>query len=217
MRKKKEGLTLGEKIELALETLKTKSCVSLIDDSFLVPELSDGNEYFIRRSNFLREDGRKLDIVDEVLIAKRLQQELEKAEAERDRTFEEFKLENEDFIEGRLTQQRSARISNEDQKSQRSKSNRGKGTKYGKAKSIHSKDDDDDDAKSQKSRKADEETAKLINKELENMKFDIPDSCKLVLDKKLQIEKFESKFLLVAHPYPVFEGEMLIIQPKKGD
>jgi hypothetical protein len=109
MRKKKDGLTLGEKIELALEDLKTKSCVSLIDDSFLVPENSCGNEYFTRRSNFLRDDGRKLDIVDEVLVAQRLQAELDKAEAERDRTFEEFKLENEDFIEGRLTRQRTAR------------------------------------------------------------------------------------------------------------
>lgn len=49
------------------------------------------------------------------------------------------------------------------------------------------------------------------------MKFEIPDSCKLVLDKKIQIEKLDSKFLLVAHPYPMFEGEMLIIQPKKDD
>ena len=103
MRKKKEGLTLGEKIELALDALKTKSCVSLIDDSFLVPENSCGNEYFTRRSNFLRDDGRKLDIVDEVLIAQRLQAELEQTEAKRDRTYEEFKLENEDFIEGRVT------------------------------------------------------------------------------------------------------------------
>ena len=109
MRKKKDGLTLGEKIELALEALKTKSCVSLIDDSVLVPEISCGNEYFTRRSNFLRDGGRQLDIVDEVLVAQRLQAELNKAEAERDRTFEEFKLENEDFIEGRLTQQRTAR------------------------------------------------------------------------------------------------------------
>jgi len=43
------------------------------------------------------------------------------------------------------------------------------------------------------------------------MKFEIPDSCKLVLDKKIKIEKLESNFLLVAHPYPMFEGEMLII------
>ena len=49
------------------------------------------------------------------------------------------------------------------------------------------------------------------------MKFEIPDSCKLVLDKKIKIEKFDSNFLLVAHPHPMFEGEMLLIQPKKGD
>ena len=109
MRKKKDGLNLGEKIEQALEKLKTKSCVSLIDDSFLDSEISGGNEYFTRRSNFLREDGRKLNIVDEALIARQIQAQIDKAEAERDRTFEEFKLENEDFIEGRLIQNRVAR------------------------------------------------------------------------------------------------------------
>lgn len=102
MRKKKDGMNLGEKIEHALGKLKTKKCVSLIDDSFLGPEISGCNEYFTRRSNFLREDGRKLDIVDEILIARQIQAQIDKAEAERDRTFEEFKLENEDFIEGRL-------------------------------------------------------------------------------------------------------------------
>jgi hypothetical protein len=37
------------------------------------------------------------------------------------------------------------------------------------------------------------------------------------IPKNAKIEKLEAKYLLIAHPYPSFEGEMLIIQPKKDD
>ena len=165
MRKKKEGLTLGEKIEIALEQARSKQCSKLIDDAFLAPVIVDGSQYYSRYTNLLRENGRKRDIVDEVLVAQQQQAELEKVEALRDRTFEEFKLMNEDFIEGRQTQQRSAKISNDDAKSHRSKSNKGKGIKKQKNKSsAGDEENEDDDDKSQKSRKADEETAKMINK-----------------------------------------------------
>ena len=69
MRKKNEGLTLSEKIELALIQVRAKRCVKLIDDAFLEPVVEGATEYFVRYSNFLREDGRKRDIVDEVLTA----------------------------------------------------------------------------------------------------------------------------------------------------
>ncbi len=125
---------------------------------------------------------------------------------------------NEDFIEGKQTQQRSAKISNDDAKSHRSKSNKGKGVKKQKNKSsAGDEENEDDDDKSQKSRKADEETAKMINKQLKKLRFEIPDTCKLELNKNVQVEKLEAKYLLVMHPYPMFEGEMLIIQPKKDD
>jgi hypothetical protein len=44
----------------------------LIDDAFMTPVLENGNEYYIRRSNYLRDGGRKRDIVDEVMNALRL-------------------------------------------------------------------------------------------------------------------------------------------------
>ena len=125
---------------------------------------------------------------------------------------------NEDFIEGKQTQQRSGRGSNDDAKSLRSKSNKGKGVRKQKSKSaLGDEENEDDDDKSQKSRKADEETAKMINKQLKKLRFEIPDSCKLELDKQIKVEKLEAKFLLTMHPFPMFEGEMLIIQPKKED
>jgi len=45
----------------------------------------------------------------------------------------------------------------------------------------------------------------------------IPESCFINFSKYCKIEKLEGKYLLVAHPYPVLEGEMLILQPKKED
>lgn len=45
----------------------------------------------------------------------------------------------------------------------------------------------------------------------------IPESCYVNFSKNCKIEKLESKYLLVAHPLPTLEGEMLILQPKKED
>ena len=55
MRKKKEGMTLGEKIEIALEQARSKRCVKLIDDAFLTPVVVGGTEYYSRYSDFLRD------------------------------------------------------------------------------------------------------------------------------------------------------------------
>ena len=82
------------------------------------------------------------------------------------------------------------------------------------------RDEDDEDAKSGKSRKsgkADQETANQINQDLENLKFEIPDSCRQNFTKNSKIEKLDAKYLLLAHPYPQLEGEMLVLQPKKED
>jgi hypothetical protein len=35
--------------------------------------------------------------------------------------------------------------------------------------------------------------------------------------KATKIEKLSKKYLLIAHPYPLFEGEMLLFQPNKMD
>lgn len=50
-----------------------------------------------------------------------------------------------------------------------------------------------------------------------NFKYDIPDSCFINMMKGVKIEKLDSKFYLVSHPFPQIEGEMLVFQPKKDD
>lgn len=69
---------------------------------------------------------------------------------------------------------------------------------------------------SKKSRKTDHlYKSKDSSLSKEDFKFDIPESCYQVLMKGLKIEKLKKKFLLIAHPYPIVEGEMLLFQPLK--
>jgi hypothetical protein len=65
MRKKKDGLTLGEKIEKYLEKIKSKDAVSLIDDTFFSKETEEGLVWYVRRGDLLSKPGRKQDVIDE--------------------------------------------------------------------------------------------------------------------------------------------------------
>jgi len=65
MRKKKEGLTLGEKIDKYLEKIKSKDALSLIQDSFLTKEDDGGILWYVRRGDFLSKPGRLRDVIDE--------------------------------------------------------------------------------------------------------------------------------------------------------
>jgi hypothetical protein len=75
MRKKKDGDTLGEKIEKQLGKISKKKVAELIDDAFFSVEIEKGIEFQVRRTNFMRttpqaklEYGRTYDIPDEALI-----------------------------------------------------------------------------------------------------------------------------------------------------
>lgn len=77
--------------------------------------------------------------------------------------------------------------------------------------------DDTKSVKSQKSFNSDKEELEDINRKFDEEKMMIPESCLINFSKNCKIDKLEGKFLLVAHPLPTLEGEMLIIQPKKED
>jgi hypothetical protein len=51
----------------------------------------------------------------------------------------------------------------------------------------------------------------------DDLKYDIPDSCFMILTKGNKISKLEKKFKLLAHPYPLLEGEMIMFQSLKQD
>lgn len=224
MRKKQEGHTLGEKIAKSLEKIKSKedahknSVVSHIDDAFFLEEIEHDSRFYLRRTNLFRAGGRTRNVEDELALAQKVQAELEAVEAKRDQTYEEFKFKYEDHIDGKAANLRTARASHfgDDVKSHRSKSVKSRK----KVTSSRAGDEEDDDAKSfksKKSSKADQETAEQINRELEQMKFEIPSACMLAIPKYAKIEKLEAKYLLLAHPFPSFQGQLLLAQPKKDD
>jgi len=217
MRKKKDGLNLGEKIEKYLEKIKSKDAISLIDDTFFSKETEEGLVWFVRRGDLLSKAGRQQNVIDEEEAEFKLNQEWGEVEAKRDTTFEEFKERFEDHILGKASNDREARASNfgDEVKSNRSKSQKGKAKPVTAIKSE--KDEENDDAKSRKSFNSDKELQEEINKKFDEEKMMIPESCYINFRKNCKIEKLASKYLLVAHPLPSLEGEMLIIQPKKED
>ena len=89
MLQKKEGLTLGEKIEKHLKKIKKKGLISLIDDSFFGEEVERGCQFYVRRTNLMRSN-RTLHIIDEIEERIKLQKAFEEQEAKRDMTYEEF-------------------------------------------------------------------------------------------------------------------------------
>lgn len=44
----------------------------------------------------------------------------------------------------------------------------------------------------------------------DDYKYEIPDSCYLILMKSNKIEKLHKKYLLLSHPVPIMEGEMIM-------
>ena len=67
-RKRIEGLNLTEKIEKELEKVKKKGVVSHMTDSFYEMVEENGSNFYLRRTNLLRDNGRTLNIVDEIEV-----------------------------------------------------------------------------------------------------------------------------------------------------
>ena len=56
MRKKKEGETLGEKIENHLDKLKKKHVSQLLSDAFYEKVHENGIPFYVRSTNLLRDE-----------------------------------------------------------------------------------------------------------------------------------------------------------------
>jgi hypothetical protein len=133
MRKKKEGLTLGETIEKQLEKVKGKDAVCHVGDNFFAKESEGGQTFYVRRSDMHAYVGRCKDVEDEEAKEHTIQTEAAEAEAKRDAVYEEFKAKYEDHIEGKAPNDRLDRISNFDQDNKSSRSKSAKGAKRGKS------------------------------------------------------------------------------------
>ena len=51
----------------------------------------------------------------------------------------------------------------------------------------------------------------------QDAKYDIPNNAKLELLKSAKVQKLEENYILMAHPYPQMEGEMLLFQANPED
>lgn len=68
MRARKHGLTLKQKIEHNFEKIKKRDLISHIGESFYAPVEEKGLVWQLRRTNLQRDNGRTLNIVDEIEV-----------------------------------------------------------------------------------------------------------------------------------------------------
>jgi hypothetical protein len=136
------------------------------------------------------------------------------ADAARDRTFEEFKEMYLDHIEGKVSAE--ARV-----KDRPDSADAEPAVSRGGARTGGSKEEDDEARKTTKSKKdyesinsdAKRGSAASTTGAAENKaKYDLPNTCKLQMQKLNRIEKLDEDYVLVAHPFPQLEGEMLLFQ-----
>ncbi len=162
-------------------------------------------------------DKRTLHIVDELEEREKMQKALEEAEAKKDLSYEEFLTRYGDMIEGKV----GGASHKEERYSSHSRPVTGHREDDGKSeagKSDHMK-------RSQANKSAmskGSHTNSMNNTKdgfdvKDDLKYDIPDTCFLILMKGNKISKLEKKFKLLAHPYPLLEGEMIMFQPLKQD
>lgn len=217
--RKKKGLTLKEKIDEQLVKVKKKKVVEHIDDCFFEEVEEGGCLFQVRRTNVQRQGGRTLDIPDEIEINAQEAQRLAEENAKRDITYEEYKDKFEAHIEGTAKNERVQEESaDEEPVNVASKSNpRSKvPTNLNKTASNFNVEDDED----AKSKASGAISKKSLNKSQvdvrstkpdESYKYDLPESCFVLMMKKVKIEKFKnSKFLLCADPFPMVEGQMIL-------
>jgi hypothetical protein len=221
MRKKKEGMNLGEKILDHLHHIKDKDLIQLIDGAFFETEMDSGVEFQVRRSNFLR-DKRVLNIIDEIEEREKIQRVKDEEEAKRDMTYEEFLSRYGDMIEGVSGSTKGGKGGDDRAYSSHSRPVTGHHEDDGKSDAARS---DKHRAKNSSAMSKGSHTggANSMNNTKEgfdlkdDLRFDLPESCLLFLMKGNKISKLDKKFKLLSHPYPILEGEMILFQPLKQD
>jgi hypothetical protein len=207
MRKKSEGLNLGEKIMEHLNAIKDKDLVHLIDNAFFSAESDRGVEFQVRRTNLFR-DKRVLHIVDEIEEREKMQRAIEEAEAKKDMTYEEFLVRYGDMIEGKSSHKEERYSSHSRPVTGHKDADIDGKSEAGKSDMKRSQANKS--AMSKGSGKSSMNNTKEGFDVKDDLKFDIPDTCFLILTKGNKISKMEKKFKLLAHPYPLLEGEMIL-------
>lgn len=188
--------------------MKKEDLVTLLEDAFFASEEDRGLYFHIRRTNLFREK-RTLNIIDELDEREKMQKALEEAEAKKVMSYDEFLTKYHDMIEGKTkpdpekaystTHSRPVTGYKDDNKSdgasasgRKSKANNSvmsKGSKSGTQSMNQTKDGFD------------------VNNDI---RYDIPESCFLIMMKGNKISKMQKRFKLLSHPFPILEGEMIL-------
>ncbi len=229
MRQRKQGMTLVEKITSHQDKVAKRNVVKLITDAFFEHYEEQGSLFQLRRTNLQRDDGRTLNIVDEIEVEEQQEREVQIEEEKKDIPFNVFKDSMAGHIEGTAANDREAQDSQgeeaEDGKKSVKVSVSKKGSVMNRTGSAFDGDrsiDNINDAKSKRSSKRStldksQYQNMSLNKMADSFKFVIPESCHISMMKKVLIEKMEAKYFLASHPFPKLEGEMIICKPKKND
>lgn len=170
--------------------------------------------------------GRLYDVPDESAIRLKQVQKNEEAEAKRDKTYDEFMAMFQDHIENKVDP--STRVGGrpetptgehvEPKKStmQANAMIDGRSQHSGLDKSHHHSRYESIKSEGGRSATSSRMVTAKSDKQAQEMKYDLPKSCKLPISRKLIVETLQNGYYLVAHPYPQVEGEMLMFQVTSG-
>ena len=182
-------------------------------DTFYKQVEEQGVIFYTRHTDLLRPGGRTNDVEDEVEIQAKVAEEEAKAELMRDITYDDFKAKFEDHIEGRAAVDRTMHGSDDEGDDQAKSRTKSKAPLSNKASALNqdgigemhdskSNISNDDPTSKGRSEKLAKSVTSGMTKTADNFKFDLPESCFISMMKGVKIEKLDSKFNLVSHPYP---------------
>jgi hypothetical protein len=189
--------------------MKSRELVSLMSDAFFTEEMAAGCTFYVRRTDVMRE-ARTMHILDEIEEKLKSDKAFEEVEAKRDMTYAEFMTQYLDHIEGKVDPDlRQDRPTTAEEGSPEKQM-------------IVQPDDvkeegEDEESKLDKSVISNQSKKKEVKEATQDdidlrddIYHNLTDSCYLNLLKGCKIEKLDKKFVLIGHPYPSIEGEMLL-------
>ena len=160
----------------------------------------------VRRSNFLT-GKRTMNIIDEIEEKLKVQQAIQEAEAKRDMTYEEYIEKYHQMMDGK-----PASIND-----------------MPKSRPVTGFEEAKSDIGSKKGKSIPSQGGRSGVNSMSNTKdgfggaggdewrTEIPESCLLTFMKGNKIAELDKKFVLLSHPYPIIEGEMVMFQPLDQD
>ena len=108
MRMRQHGATLGMKINAHLAKVGKKNVVSHIGDSFFEPCEELGTVFQLRRTNLQRDNGRTLNIEDEIEREATEERKRQEEEEKKDLSYDDFLKQFEGHIDGTAANEREA-------------------------------------------------------------------------------------------------------------